>query len=212
MAITIGTIGKYGQTSGSYPWTITTASTIDTTGAEALLVIILNSSASKGTPTVKFGGSGGTVMTLLGSRSNGSNGKLFLFGLLAPTKTTTGSLYVNNPSENGDNTTIMVLPLSGVNLTNPWGAISYGNGVNGAAISFTNTTTAAGSTVLGIHTSVYGPGTGGMTESGGSPAITAVDSAEVDSSCAIKVFQQEVTASGGTATGSGTISHSDHKI
>ena len=212
MAITIGTIGKYGQTSGSYPWTITTASTIDTTGAEALLVIILNSSASKGTPTVKFGGSDGKAMTLLGSQSNGSNGKLFLFGLLAPAQTTTGSLYVNNPSENGDNTTIMVLPLSGVALTNPWGAISYANGVNGAAISFTNTTTAAGSTVLGIHTSVYGPGVGGMSESGGTPSITAVDSAAVDSSCAIKVFRQEVTASGGTAVGSGTINYSDHMI
>lgn len=212
MAIVIGTIKKYGQTSGSYPWTITTAATIDTTGAEALLVIILNSNPSKGTPTVKFGGSGGVSMTLLGSRSQGSNGKLFLFGLLAPAQTTTGSLYINNPSENGDNTSIMVLPLSAVDITNPWGAISFANGVNGAAISFTNTTTAAGSTVLGIHTSVYGPDLSGMSESGGTPSITAVDTCEVDTSCRFKVFRQEVTASGGTAVGSATINYADHMV
>lgn len=212
MAATITAIGKYGQTSGSYPWTLTTEATINTLGADALLVFILNSNANKGTPTVKFGGSGGVNMTLLGSRSNGSNGKLFVFGLIGPAKTDTGSLYVNNPNENGDNTTIMTLSLTNVDLTAPWGAVIGANGVNGAAIPFTLTTTAAGSTVFGIHTSVYGPGADGMTESGGSPAITQVDSAAVDSSCVMKVFRQEVTASGGTAAGNGTINYSDHMI
>ena len=212
MAATITAIGKYGQTSGSYPWTLTTAATINTLGADALLVFILNSNANKGTPTVKFGGSGGVNMTLLGSRSNGSDGKLFVFGLIGPAKTDTGSLYVNNPNENGDNTTIMTLSLTNVDLTAPWGAVIGANGVNGAAIPFTLTTTAAGSTVFGIHTSIYGPGVGGMSESGGSPAITQVDSADVDSSCVMKVFRQEVTASGGTAAGNGTINYSDHMV
>ena len=212
MAATITAIGKYGQTSGSYPWTMTTAATINTLGADALLVFILNSNANKGTPTVKFGGSGGVNMTLLGSRSNGSDGKLFVFGLIGPVKTNTGSLYVNNPNENGDNTTIMTLSLTNVDLMAPWGAVIGANGVNGAAIPFTLTTTAAGSTVFGIHTSIYGPGVGGMSESGGSPAITQVDSAAVDSSCVMKVFRQEVTASGGTAVGNGTIDYSDHMV
>lgn len=208
MAVVVGTISKFGQTSGSFPWTMTTAATIDTTGAEALLVFILNSNRAKGIPTVKFGGSGGVAMTLITSRTQGTNGKLFVFRLLAPAQTTTGSIYVNNPSENGDNTTMIVLPLSSVDLVNPWGTTAYVRGINGAAINYTLTTTAAGSTVFGVHTSVYGPGVGGMSETGG----TAVTDADVDSSCVMKVIRSDVTASGGTAAGTATIDYADHML
>ena len=209
MAVTFGTISTFGGSS-DYPWTFNSPATIDTSGAKALLVFISNAAIDKSAPTVKFGGSGGQTMALLGTANLG-NGMLWAFGLVAPTNTNTGSLYVNHPSANGDPANYTVIPLTNCDGASPFGTIDFAFSTNGGTITNSIVTAGAASTVISAITAVYGPAIETWTTTG-TPTVQAVINNTTQTGIPMKVVKQVAGAAGSTVTSNNDTQYNSHGI
>ena len=196
MAVTLGTIKTYGSSTG-YPWTYTTAATVDTTGAKALLVFISNQGSGKPNPTVKFDGSSGTAMTFLGVMDC-DNGKLWAYGLVAPTEKTDATIYVT-ASANGDPANYTVIPITECHASDPFGDLDFNSGTDGATVTNTIITTEDNSIVISGLTAVFGPSAGGWTV-GGSPSPTTINTNATESAVPIRLEKQTAGSSGATVT------------
>lgn len=210
MAVATGTISNFGGSSG-YPWTFTSAGTINTTGAKALLVFITNQSTGKTAPTnVRFGGAAGQVMTHLGTADIGG-GMIYAFGLIAPTQTATGVLYVNHPNANGDPSNYTVIPLTACDEADPFGSVDFAFGNNGATITNTIITEGDNSMVFSAVTGVFGPPIDQWT-TGGSPTPTAVINNTTQTAIPMKIVKQEAGDDGSTVISTNQTQYNAHGI
>jgi hypothetical protein len=198
MAVTIGTISNFGGSSG-YPWTFTSAGSVNTTGAKALLVFITNQSTGKSVPTnVRYGGSGGQVMTHIGT-SDVAGGMIYAFGLVAPTITTSGVLYVHHSSANGDPSNYTVIPITNCDLTNPFGAFDADTAASAATATTSIVTTAASSVIFSAITAVFGPAMSAWTIGGSVTPVAVIENA-TQTAIPLKLVKQDAGASGSTVT------------
>lgn len=205
MAVTLGTISNYASNTG-YPWNYTSPATVNTSGAIALLLLVINGNGSKPTPTVTYQGA---VMTLLGGVTT-SNGKGWAYGLLSPTQTATGSFNVS-VSANGDPAAYIAIPIMG-GAADPFGAIGSGAFAEGGTITDSLVTTGDNSVVIGGIMAVYGPAPGGWTHGGSSPTPTVLTTNSSQSGAQAKIMRQDAGAEGSTVTLVNTIQYNNHGI
>ena len=208
MAVTFGTISTFGSNT-AYPWNYTSGATINTTGAKALLVLISNAASDKAAPTVKFSGSGGTAMTLLGTCNLG-NGMLWAYGLVAPTETTSGSINVALTS-NGDPANYTVIPITNCDVSDPFGAVDFAFSGNGGTVTNGIDTSAANSTIISAITAVFGPSVGSWT-TGGSPSLSTLTTNVIQNAIPMKVVSQEEDTDGATVSTTNSTSYNSQGI